>query len=535
MSLDACLAHLDEAIAAAATLGLDTAAGANVRETARTRLGFPSDAYVLALAGGTGVGKSTLLTALAGSEVSPASARRPTTADPVAWVPVERRRELAGLLYWLGITQVREHRANELSELAVIDLPDFDSIAPEHRARVDALLPRVDAVAWIVDPEKYKDEVMHGGYLRTFAPRLRHQIVVLNRTDLLRSEDVARVRDDMRAQLRREGITDVGIALTRAREGATGVAEFREWLDSGVQAKRVIASRVVAESAQAVRDLAARAGVYGDNVAPLVDPGRAERALDLVARGVLALVDIGGLERQAVAATRLAARPRGAGPLGHLTSLIYRLAGRARASADPAGYLRRWQARGSLAPAVEPLRELIAATMPSVPGPVRSALGGLNDPAVIEARLADTIDRSLAAESAEFRVPTSWFWSIIGLGQYAVTGILIFCAIWFGALFLVDGTPVGSTDVPYLGPLPTPVVLLTATLVIGFLLAQLLRLHAGWLGRRWARRIAKRTTREVHERVSDSLLLPIERLDAARAQLASAARGAGEDCANGSG
>jgi energy-coupling factor transporter ATP-binding protein EcfA2 len=532
MSLDACLTHLDEAIAAAATLGLETAAAAKVRETARTRLGFPSDAYVLALAGGTGVGKSTLLNALAGTEVSPASARRPTTADPVAWVPVERRRELSGLLSWLGVTQVREHRANELSELAVIDLPDFDSIAPEHRARVDALLPRVDAVAWIVDPEKYKDEVMHGGYLRTFAPRLRHQIVVLNRTDLLRSEDATRVSDDMRAQLRREGINDVGIALTRARDGAAGVAEFREWLDSGVHAKRVIASRVVAESQQAVRDLATRGGVYGDNVAPLVDPKRRDRALDLVARGVLALVDIPGLERQAVAATRLAARPRGAGPFGHLTSLIYRLAGRARASADPAGYLRRWQERGSLAPAVEPLRELIAATMPSVPGPVRVALGGLNDPTVIEGRLASTIDRSLTAESAEFRVPTSWFWSIIGLAQYAVTAVLIFCAIWFGALFLIDGAPVGSVDLPYIGPMPTPAVLLIATLVIGFFLAQLLRLHAGWLGRRWARRIAKRTTREVHERVNDSLLLPIERLDAARTQLATAARGASEDCAN---
>mgnify|MGYP003288837877 CR=1 FL=1 len=52
-------------------------------------------------------------------------------------------------------------------------------------------------------------------------------------------------------------VADVGIALTRARDGTPGVAEFREWLDSGVQAKRVIASRVVAESQQAVRDLAA--------------------------------------------------------------------------------------------------------------------------------------------------------------------------------------------------------------------------------------------------------------------------------------
>lgn len=532
MNLDRCLARLDDTIAAASTLGLDTTSASGVRETARTRLGFPSDAYVLALAGGTGVGKSTLLNALAGTEVSAASARRPTTGEPVAWVPADRRHELSELLTWLGVTQVREHRAESLSELAVLDLPDFDSIAPEHRQRVDGLLPRVDAVAWVVDPEKYKDEIMHGGYLRTYAPRLRHQLVVLNRADLLGPDDVSRVSADMQAQLQREGITDVGIALTRAREGQSGVADFRRWLDSGIQAKRVIASRVAAEAHQAVRELATRAGVADGEMTPLIDTGRRERALDLVARGVLALVDIPGLERQAVAATRLAARPRGAGPLGHLTSLIYRLSGRARASADPAGYLRRWQLRGSLAPAVEPLRELVAMTLPGVPGPLRASLAGLSTPELVEQRLADTIDRSLATEATDFRVPTSWLWSLIGLAQYAVTAVLIFCAIWFAALFVIDNAPVGSVAIPYLGALPTPVVILVATLLVGFLLAQALRLHAGWLGRRWARRIGKRIDREVRERIDDSLLLPIERLDSARGQLAGAAQGSSEDCAS---
>jgi len=371
---------------------------------------------------------------------------------------------------------------------------------------------------------------MHGGYLRTFGPRLRQQLVVLNRSDLLSPEDATRVSDDMRTQLRREGLGDIGIAITHARDGTEGVAEFRRWLDSGVEAKRVIASRIAAEGYEAVRDLATRAGVADGEVTPLIDPGRRERALAAVARGVLALVDIPGLERQAVAATRLAARPRGAGPFGHVTSAIYRLTGRARASADPAAYLRRWQLRGSLAPAVEPLRELIAATLPTVPANVRGALATLSMPAVFEQRLADTVDSSLAAEATEFRVPTSALWSVIGLGNYLVTAVLLFCALWFAALFLIDNAPVGSVDVPYLGAMPTPVVLLASTLLIGFLLAQALRLHAGWLGRRWARRIRERITREVRERITDSLLLPIERFDSAREQLATAARGASEDC-----
>ena len=524
MSLEGCLASLDEAIAAAVSLGLDTADAATVRETARARLGFPSSEYVLALAGGTGVGKSTLLNAIAGEKVSDASARRPTTAEAVAWVPAARARELTALLTWLGVTRVREHRTGLLNDLAVLDLPDFDSIAPEHRERVDALLPRVDAVAWVVDPEKYKDDLVHSRYLREFAPRLSHQIVVLNRSDLLAPDDVRRVSDDLRAQLRRDGAPDIEIVTTRARDGAAGITELRRWLDASMEAKRVIAARLGAEARAAAGELATRAGVAEGPPAPVIEAARRERALASVVRGVLAVVDIKGLERQIVAATRLAARPRGAGPFGHLTSAIYRLTGRARTKADPAGFLRRWRTRGSLAPSAEPLRELVAATLPTVPAALRGTLAALSAPAAIEQRLAETIDRSVIAEAAELRVPTSIGWSVIGGAQYVITGVLLFCALWFAALFVIHDAPVSSVQVPVLGAVPTPVALLAGSLLLGYLLAQALRIHAGWLGRRAAKRIGERLERDLRQRVTDDLLLPIEHFDAARVQLANAVR-----------
>jgi 50S ribosome-binding GTPase len=529
VSVDRGLAILDEAIAAATALGLDTTGAAATLETARERLGFPSSAYVLALAGGTGVGKSTLLNAIAGEKVSPAGARRPTTSDAIAWVPTTRGRELAGLLRWLGVTEVREHGGGDLGEVAVLDLPDFDSIAQEHRERVDRLLPRVDAVAWVVDPEKYKDGVVHGGYLSRFASRIRRQAVVLNRTDLLSAADAARVADDMREQLRREGAGDLQIIKTRAREGAPGVVEFRNWLGSGVEAKRVVASRVAAGAKQAVRDLGEAAGLLIESPASLIEPARRERALAAVGRSALAVIDIAGLERQAVAATRFAARRRGAGPMRHLTSAIYRLAGRARSAADPAGYLRRWQVRGSLAPAVEPLRELVTSTLPAVPAPLRGTLAVLSEPASLENRLAGTIDRVLAAEAADFRVPTSALWSLVGAAQYIVTGLVMFSVLWVASLFVIKDVPVGSVQVPYLGPVPTPVLLLTASLLAGYLLAKLLQLHAGWIGRRWARRTAEKVTREVRRRIDDDLLVPLDRFDASRAALRQAVVAA-DDC-----
>jgi len=531
VNLQRCLERLDEAVADGASLGIATAEAARVAETARARLRFPGEAYVLALAGGTGVGKSTVLNALAGEEVSPAGARRPTTAEPVAWVPADKRAELAQLLEWLGVTQVREHHADGLGELAVLDLPDFDSVAVEHRARVDALLPKVDAVAWVLDPEKYKDEVVHDAYLRTWAPRVGRQLVILNRADLLAPEDVARVRDDVSAQLSRDGLADATVAIARAREGPGGIDEVRRWLDAGLEAKRVIAGRVAAETRVAIRELARRAGIADGQAAPLVDPARRERATRDVSRAVLALVDIAGLERQAVAATRLAARPRGAGPLGHLTSALYRLTGRARASADPAGYLRRWRMRGSLAPAIEPVRDLLASALPSVPVALRSAVASLAAPADAERRLADAVDRALTAEASELRTPTSFIWSLIGFGQYLVTGLLVFGALWLAALFVLHDAPSGSVDLPYLGPVPTPVVFIAAVLLAGYLLALALRYHAGWLGRRWARRIGALVAREVQGRVGDTILSPLDVLDAGREHLAAAARGIEDDCA----
>ncbi len=528
MTIDRCVSNLGDAIATAKSLGLDTTAASAIHDTVRARLGFPSSTYVLALAGGTGVGKSTLLNAIAGDSVSAAGARRPTTSNAVAWVPSHRDREVTGLLQWLGVGEVREHAGGALEDVAVLDLPDFDSIALEHRKRVDAMLPRVDAVAWIVDPEKYMDDVMHDGYLRQFAPRIRRQIVVLNRSDLLSAADAARVAEDMRTQLRRDGAGDIEVVATRAKDGASGIGDLRRWLESGVDAKRLVATRVAAEAREAVRDLAADAGVLDESSVQLVEPARRERAVAAVGAGALALIDIAGLQRQAVAATRFAARRRGAGPMRYLTSAIYRLSGRARTAADPAAFLRSWQIRGSLAPVLEPLRGLLASTLPSVPAVLRPKLAAFSAPAPMEKRVAATIDRSLRGEVAGFQVPTSWLWSVIGAAQYVVTAVLIFAVLWFASLFVIHDVPVGTIPVPYLGPVPTPVLLLAAALLLGYVLAKLLQLHAGWLGRRWARRVGSRVTSAIRDAIGDELMAPLDEFDASRAALKKAVVAADE-------
>ena len=518
MTLSASLAALDDAVDAAPVLDLDTARARRVLGDARQRLGFAGSAYVLAFVGGTGVGKSSLLNSLAGGVVSAASARRPTTAAPVAWVAESARDETAPLLGWLDVREIRDHRSGAFADVAILDLPDVDSTTPEHRARVDELLPRVDAVVWVADPEKYRDAVLHDEYLRRWAPRLARQLVVLNKADRV-GADAERLREHLAASLRAEGIENVGVAVTSAApDGDT--SELRDWIVDGVEAKRVMAERIAAELRDASLDLATRAGVL-QGAKPLISTEQRARVLADVTREAAAIIDLVGLERQAVAATRLAARPRGAGPFGLITTFIYRASGRDRVVADPEGYLRRWRERGTLARASEPIRLLVGDILPRVPAAARRAIASLIDAEALRARLVSAIDAAVATRTADVRAPTSVVWSVIGALQYVVTAGLLFAGLWIAAVFLLHA-PFASVDVPVLGPIPTPLVVLAALLLAGFLLARLLGAHAGLLGRRWAHRLRIDLSRELEQRLRDVLFARLDTIDAARERIARA-------------
>src|SRR5437867_2194760 len=363
---------------------------------------------------------------------------------PVAWVAQSARDETAPLLRWLDVREVRDHTSTAFADVAILDLPDVDSTTPEHRARVDELLPHVDAVVWVADPEKYRDAVLHDEYLRRWAPRLRRQLLVLNKADRVGAES-ERLREHLAASLRAEGIENVSVAVTSAtRDG--DARELRDWIVDGVEAKRVISERIAAELADASLDLARRAGVLTD-AKPLITAEQRAQVLADVTREAAAIIDLVGLERQAVAATRLAARPRGAGPFGLVTTFLYRASGRDRVVADPEGYLRRWRERGTLARAAEPIRTLVSDLLPRVPAEARGAIASLIDAEALRARLTAAIDAAVATRTADVRAPTSFVWSVIGALQYVVTAGLLFAALWIAAVFLLHA-PFASVDAP---------------------------------------------------------------------------------------
>jgi len=112
---------------------------------------------VVMLMGGTGVGKSTLLNALAGGAIAQASIQRPTTRDPVVYYHESIRHERLDPA--LRYCRLIPHGRAELMEKVIVDTPDLDSTHLANRDRVIQLLPVADIVLYVGSQEKYHDEI----------------------------------------------------------------------------------------------------------------------------------------------------------------------------------------------------------------------------------------------------------------------------------------------------------------------------------------------------------------------------------------
>ena len=248
---------------------------------------------------------------------------------------------------------------------------------------------------------------------------------------------------------------------------------------------------------------------------------------DRVTAEMLRVVDLPTAERQAVAATRARARARGAGPLGGITSRIYRWSGRQGRVADPGAFLARWRERGSLAPALEVLRSAVEQPLGAVPPAARATLATSVEPAGLGTNLARAVDRAIGARSSV--APTSRVWTLIGLLQTLATLAIVFSAVWVGTVGLrqVPGR-IGHRAGP--GPAADAVRgardVAAGRVPVRANARRPCRLARSALGALLGREVRESVGREVET----SAFLALDRLEAARRALWNAARGAGEDC-----
>jgi GTP-binding protein EngB required for normal cell division len=231
---------------------------------ARDRRGYLGGTLVMAIVGGTGSGKSSLLNALAGTEVASVSPVRPHTARPLAWVPEDAEPGLSDLLDRLGIDERVTH--DRFPGLALLDATDMDSVELGHRELVEALLPRIDAVIWVLDPDKYADPLLHEQFISPLADSADQFLFVLNQVDRLAASDRVEVAEDLARRLVDDGIPNPIVFYTAADPGegpVRGVDDLAAYLGRRLDAKRVQLNAVLAEARRTARSLAASAGLIG--------------------------------------------------------------------------------------------------------------------------------------------------------------------------------------------------------------------------------------------------------------------------------
>ncbi len=233
------------------------------------RLALGVDHTVVALAGGTGSGKSSLFNAIVGTEFAVPGVARPTTSAVASatWGPAHE------LLDWLGVEPQRRldlGTSVEMSGVVLLDLPDHDSINEANRETVDRVVPLADLIVWVVDPQKYADHALHSAYLTVASDHGQPSLMVLNHTDRLTDEDADAVARDLASLIEREGIDGSPVMLTSARTGR-GVAALRAEIAGAAATRSVAAEAVRSDLVAAGRTLEGALSRDADPVVPDVD------------------------------------------------------------------------------------------------------------------------------------------------------------------------------------------------------------------------------------------------------------------------
>jgi len=216
------------------------------------RMRMSASHTVVALAGGTGSGKSSLFNALSGATFSTVGVTRPVTRHSHACV--WGMEGAAPLLDWLGVQRRHRYaRASALDEgetslngLLLLDLPDHDSVVSGSAALVDRLVKLADMLVWVLDPLKYADASVHQRYLVPLAGHSAVTTVVLNQSDTLSPEQVDDCAADLRRLLDAEGLLDTQVLVTSATTGA-GLDELKAVLAVAVAARHAASDRIAAD------------------------------------------------------------------------------------------------------------------------------------------------------------------------------------------------------------------------------------------------------------------------------------------------
>lgn len=507
------------------------AQGRAVVDRAGARLKLSGEHTVVALAGATGSGKSSLFNALSGLDLAAVGAKRPTTAWTLAcsWGP-----EGAGdLLDWLDIPPRHQidrmgmldqsQTDRDLAGLVLLDLPDHDSIEVAHHLEVDRLVQLADVFVWVLDPQKYADAAIHYRFLRPLASHADVMLVVLNQIDQLAPERVDACLTDLRRLLELDGLGTVPVLATSAVRG-DGLDALRTAVVDRVAQKRYARERLAAD----VKVVGQRMAEQTGSTAP-PDIGSAARGelLDACAAAAGVPVVVKAIESASVLRARQATgwpvtkwlsrfRPDPLRRL-HLDSVTGRsTAGTGLAATDAALRITRTSIpqptsvqRARVGSAVRGVsdRATIGMTRPWATAVRTASTSRLDD-------FTDALDSAVAGTDLGASKDPAW-WSGVRVLQWLLFFVALVGGLWLAALAFFAYLRLPEPGSLNWHGLPVPTLLLLGGVLGGLLVAALSRAAAAFSARRRAARAGSRLRAAIAKVVESFVIEPMQReLDA---------------------
>lgn len=478
------------------------------------RTALAGDHTIVALAGATGSGKSTLTNALAGAQVTEPGVRRPTTSTTTAVVWGDQ--PAGEVLDWIGVHH--RHRADDgdsgtapgaLDGLVLLDLPDFDSRETAHHAEADRVLEMADLFVWVTDPQKYADARMHDDYIRARRHHDTVMVVVLNQADLLPPDAREAVVADLSGLLERDGVHDVRVLPVSARTGL-GLDALRDVLAGIVAEKRAVRARLLGDVRTSAESLLDSVGEREPEVSL---PGD-DRLVPAFARAagvptVLRAVEADHL-RRATAATGWPVTRW----VRHLTPDPLKRLRLGEGTPGAAGYTPA-QGRSSIPRASRTATSAVDLACREVGDAASVGLPRRWAEAVMDAavppadRLSDELDAAVRRTGVQQR--SSWWWPLVGVLQWLLLLVAVVGLVWLAALSLGEGflhIPLG--DPPMWRWLPVPVWLLGGGLSLGLLLGLLARFLAGFGARARRRQVSRELETALGEVAQQRVLDPVQ-------------------------
>ena len=482
----------------------------------RERWALKGGRTVVALAGATGSGKSSLFNALVGEPVAVIGARRPTTgrASAAVWGAEESDR----LLDWLGIGT--RHQVVEqdgagvpLEGLVLVDLPDFDSREVSHRAEADRVLERADVFVWVTDPQKYADARLHEDYLAPLQDHETVMVVVLNQIDRLTGERaIQEVKDDLGRLVAADGAGDFEVIGTSARTG-TGAAELRGAIGAVVASRNAAEERLVGDLRGTSRELRQDVGEDEPKMGKVID----RELLDALkqAAGIPVVLDAvrRDYRRQAIGRAgwpftrwmrglrpdplkRLRLGDDRAGTFGVAPSDVRAVLGRSSLPApSPA-------ARSGVQLATRRVGEEAGE---GLPGRWREAVAQGATPR--DTALADALDQAVMGTPLRARNPI--WWPVLGALQLLLALCAVAGLLWLAVLAVLGWAQL-PVEAPLWGRVPIPLLLLVGGLGLGLLLGALARVLAGVGSRRRRALVEGRLDKAVGAVAQEHVRAPVE-------------------------